>query len=631
MSPAAQTTPLVAALEELGPHDHLCSIYENQPEHFAVAMPFIRIGLDRGEKCLYIADDGTEDVVRDAMAAEGIDVERSVAMGALAVAGKEDAYLREGVFNPEWMFTFWKEATAKALDEGFSALRATGETEWVLRGAPGMQRWMEHESRLTRVLADNRCLALCQYNRNLFPPELILDVIRTHPTVAYRGTLCKNMYFVPPEECLATNQAAREVERLLTSIRDREEIEYAMRRQRDDLQNSEQRLRRSEAYLVEGQRISHTGSWAWTVSSGDLFWSAQHFRILGLDPDMVAPTSQMFFDRIHPDDRALTHAAFQRAVRDRSDFDHDYRIVRPDGTVRHIHSLAHPVFHPSGDVTEYVGTVIDVTDRKLADDALRTMQAELARAARATTMGQLTGSIAHEVNQPLAAVVANGSACLRWLAGATPNLEEAREALVRIIRDANRASEVIARIRALFEKTTSERERVDLNQSIQAVLTLARGELHKNGVTLRAELAEGLPPVLGDRVQLQQVVLNLIMNAIEAMAGRDAPPELVIASEKHDAGRVRVTVRDSGPGLDPESLTRVFEAFYTTKPQGMGIGLSISHTIIAAHGGRLWGARNSGSGMTFQFTLPVFEGEGDRFIDGERFVDGDRLIDGDRL
>src|SRR5580765_1922427 len=190
MSLAAQRTPLIAALERLGPHDHLCSIYESPQEHYAVAIPFIRIGLDRGEKCIYIADDGTVGDVREAMQAEEIDV---------VLATKEQAYLEHGSFHPDWMFTFWKEATQMAMGEGFSAVRATGETEWVLRGGRGLERWMEYESKLTHTLCESNCSALCQYNRCLFPPELILDVIRTHPVVVYRGTVCRNMYYVPPD------------------------------------------------------------------------------------------------------------------------------------------------------------------------------------------------------------------------------------------------------------------------------------------------------------------------------------------------------------------------------------------------------------------------------------------------
>src|SRR2546429_9070535 len=239
MSLAAQRTPLIAALEQLGPHDHLCSIYENPQEHYAVAIPFIRIGLDRGEKCIYIADDGTVGDVRQAMQSEGIDVERATASKALVLATKEQAYLKHGSFHPDWMFTFWKKATQLAMSEGFSAVRATGETEWVLRGGRGLEGWMEYESRLTHTLPESNGSALCQYNGRLFPPELLLDVIRTHPLVVYGGTGCRNLYHVPPDEFLGTNQTAREVERVVTNIRDRERVE-------DDLHEQVTECKRAE-------------------------------------------------------------------------------------------------------------------------------------------------------------------------------------------------------------------------------------------------------------------------------------------------------------------------------------------------------------------------------------------------
>ena len=235
-------TPLLTALERLGPHDHQSLIYESPEDRFAVAIPFIRIGLDRGEKCIYIADDGMEAGVRDAMRSQGIDVERAVETNSLVIATKEDAFLKYGAFDPERMPTFWADATAEATRQGFSALRATGETEWLLSNPPGRERWMEYESRLTHVLASLNCFALCQYNRQLLPPEFILHVIRTHPTVIYRGVVCRNMYHVPPDEFLASDQTAREVERLLTTIRERAEIEYTLRQQRNELRTLANRL-----------------------------------------------------------------------------------------------------------------------------------------------------------------------------------------------------------------------------------------------------------------------------------------------------------------------------------------------------------------------------------------------------
>jgi PAS domain S-box-containing protein len=610
MSLAVQTTPLIAALEQLGPHDHFCSIYESPQEHYAVAIPFIRIGLDRGEKCIYIADDDTVGDVRQAMQSEGIDVDRAIASKALVLATKEQAYLEHGSFHPDWMFTFWKKATQLAMSEGFSALRATGETEWVLRGGRGLERWMEYESRLTHTLSENNCSALCQYNRRLFPPELILDVIRTHPMVVYGSTVCRNLYYVPPDEFLGTNQTAREVERLLTNIRERERVEDALREQLTERRRAEEELRRSEAYLAEGQRISHTGSWGWNVATGELFWSREHFRICGFDPETAKPSYPMFLERIHPKDRLFVKQTVDRAVRERSDLEMDYRIVLTDGSTKYLQSLGHPVIRESGDLVEFVGTVMDVTERKRAEEALREAQAELAHVTRVTTLGELTSSIAHEVNQPLAAVVNNASACLRWLAGQAPNLEEARQSAALIIADGHRAGEIISRIRALARKAPPRRDWVNINETILEVIALARSEVHRNRVSTQTQLSSDVPLILGDRIQLQQVILNLIINAIEAMSEiSEGPRELQVVTRKDESQGVLVTVRDSGPGLDPDSLGHLFTAFYTTKPQGMGMGLAISRSIIEAHGGRLWAVPNDGPGATFQFTLPKYEQE----------------------
>ena len=255
-------------------------------------------------------------------------------------------------------------------------------------------------------------------------------------------------------------------------------------------------------------------------------------------------------------------------------------------------------------------SIMDITERKRAQEALQKAQAELAHVTRVTMMGELATSIAHEVNQPLAAVVTNGNACQRWLAGAPPNLDEARECLRRIIRDGNRASEVIARIRALVKKSSPAKTRLDLSEAIQEVLLTTNTEARRHRVLVRTELAAGLPAVRGDRVQLQQVILNLVMNGIESMkAVAERPRELVIESRLHESGQVLVAVRDSGVGLEPQSLERVFEAFYTTKTEGMGMGLSISRSIIEAHGGRLWATANHDHGATFQFALPTNNGD----------------------
>src|SRR5215813_43695 len=307
---------------------------------------------------------------------------------------------------------------------------------------------------------------------------------------------------------------------------------------------------------------------------------------------------------VHTEDLARFVDEWRAALAEGKPLETEARLRRADGEYRWLLIRAVPLRDETGKVVKWYGTSADVEDLKRAEEALSKSQAELAHVTRVTTMGELAASIAHEVNQPLSAIVNNGSACMRWLDGVAPNLDEAREAARRIIRDGNRAGEVITRIRALLRKTDTEKARLDINQTIREVVTLTRNEATGKGVTMRLDLAAGLTPVLGDRVQLQQVILNLNMNGIEAMApvtGR--PRELLICSRPHESDKTLITVRDSGVGLDAQNLEKIFDAFYTTKSQGLGMGLAIGRSIVEDHGGRLWAEPNDGPGATFQFTL----------------------------
>jgi PAS domain S-box-containing protein len=538
---------------------------------------------------------------------------------------------------------------------------------------------------------------------------------------------------------------------------------------------AEEALRRSESYLAEAQRLSHTGSWAGAPGAGEIrYWSEECYRVLGFDTHGGQPRFETFFQRIQPDDQAKTMEQLERARREKTEFQFDYRIVHPGGDVRDILTVGHPVFSPAGDLVEYVGTVIDVTERKRAEalrdgesrilemiardaplkeileqlvrvveaqfagllcsvllldedgqhvrhgaapslpkpyndaidglcigpkggscgtamyrrepvvvtdilqdplweayrdvaepyglracwstpilahsgkalgsfamyyreprspsppetralemathlagiaierklareerERLRQAQADLAHINRVTTMGELTASLAHEVNQPIAASVTNANTCLRWLTRDRPDVEEARQAAMRIVKDGTRAAEIVSRIRLLFKKGATQRELVDVNEIIREMIVLLRGEATRYAISVRAELETDLPQVTGDRVQFQQVLMNLMINGIDAMKDVDGMRELTIQSKSGENGQVLISVSDTGVGLPPQEADKIFNAFFTTKPHGTGMGLRISRSIIESHGGRLWAADNAPRGASFCFTLPT--------------------------
>jgi PAS domain S-box-containing protein len=487
-------------------------------------------------------------------------------------------------------------------------------------------------------------------------------------------------------------------------------------------------LRRSEAYLAEAQRLSDTGSFGWRLSTGEILWSEETFRMFQYD-QTTKPTMELVLQRVHPEDAAFVKQTIERASPDGKDFDFEHRLLMPDGSVKYVHVVAHAVSDESGSI-EFVGAVMDVTERKCAEaelreseeqwrdvfennptmyfmvdasgsvigvnpfgagqlgyridelvgqpvlgvfpesereavqrniavcleqlgrakswearkvrkdgtvirvretakavprlngpivliacediteqkraeEALRQAQADLAYVSRATTMGELTASLAHEVNQPITAAVTNANTCVRWLAGGTPNIEEARDAAMRSAKDGTRAAEIISRIRQLFKKGTPERKLVDVNEVIREMIVLLRGEATRYSISVRTALGADLPQVMGDRVQLQQVMMNLIMNSIDAIKDVGGTRELAIKSQRAENEQLLVTVSDTGVGLPGQQADEIFNAFFTTKLQGTGLGLSISRSIVESHGGRLWAAGNTPRGASFHFTLPT--------------------------
>jgi PAS domain S-box-containing protein len=366
----------------------------------------------------------------------------------------------------------------------------------------------------------------------------------------------------------------------------------------------EDALRRSDTYLAEAQRLSLTGSFGWKVSNGELFWSEESFRILGYDR-ITKPSLELLIQRTHPTDIARVRQLIDRASREAKDWELEHQLLMPNGSVKSVHVVARAGRDELGRV-EFVGAIMDVSAAKRAEQELRQAQAELAHVTRVTTLGELMASIAHEVTQPIAGVVTNADAALNWLGAEPPNLDEVREVLGQIAKDGERAGDVIHRIRALVKKTPPRMARLDVNEAVLDVIALTRSELLRHGVSVQTQLATGLPLIEGDRIQLQQVILNLILNAVEAMSGIDeGAREMRISTGRQASNGVLVTVRDFGAGLDPQSVDHLFKAFYTTKPDGLGMGLAISRSIIEAHGGRLWATANEPRGGVFQFTLPL--------------------------
>ncbi len=651
----------------------------------------------------------------------------------------------------------------------------TGDTAWLEK--KDWKDFCEYEESLNLAVANQRLAVLCTYPLAACGAAEILDVVRTH-----QFAVTKRRGGWDVIETAGHKQAKAEIKRLNEELEQRviertSELTVANRELTKEViqrQLAEEALRRSESYLAEAQRLSHTGSWAGAPGTGEIrYWSEECYRVLGFDPHKGLPRFETFFRRIHPDDQTRTVEQLERASGERTEFEFDFRIVHPGGDVRDIHTVGHPVFSPSGDLVEYVGTVIDITERKRAEalrdgeshilemtardapleeilenlvhvveaqfpgllcsallldedgqrarhgaapslpeaynkaidglcigpkagscgtamyrrepvvvtdilqdplweayrdiaqlyglracwstpilahsgktrgsfamyyreprspstaetralemathlagiaierkvareerERLRQTQADLAHINRVSTMGELTASLAHEIKQPITAAVINARTCLRWLGRDDPDVAEACEAASRLVTDVTRAADIISRISLPFKKGALQHESVDVNELIREMIVLLRSEANRYSISMRTELAEALPEVIADRVQLQQVLMNLMLNGIDAMKETTDGGELTIKSKAGD-GQLLISVSDTGAGLPPEKSDQVFRAFFTTKNNGTGMGLPISRSIIESHGGRLWVSDTSGRGATFQFTLPV--------------------------
>jgi signal transduction histidine kinase len=365
-----------------------------------------------------------------------------------------------------------------------------------------------------------------------------------------------------------------------------------------------QELRREKAYLAEGQSLTHAGSWACNLVKRQIVHSSdENARLYGFDPSRGPIPFDHYYKTILAEDESAISAKLGNAISEGADYDVEFRIRRTDGAIRFLRGIGH--HNPSQEIGEYVGITMDITEQKHAEqerERLRQLEADLAHINRVNMMGELAAALAHEIKQPIAAAAANAGACLGFLNGEDPDIVEAREAASATIGCARRAAEIIDHVRSLFKKSFPKREAVDLNELIREVYLLLKNDIRRNAVTVQLELAENLPKIAGDRVQLEQVLMNLMLNAIEAM--HDAKGDLTITSESTDDGHLSIAVSDTGVGIPADKIDQIFDTFFTTKPQGTGMGLAISRSIVESHGGRLWATSNPERGSTFQFTLP---------------------------
>jgi PAS domain S-box-containing protein len=602
----AHATPLLTVLEQLTPPEHLCSIYESREEHYTAAIPFIRIGLERGEKCIYVADDGTEPVVREAMSAHGIDVERAIAIGSLVLETKETAYLRPGSFDPKWMFRFWAEATAAAVSQGFSALRVTGETEWVSRGAAGLERWMEYETRLPDALADLKCLALCQYNRRIFPPELLLEIIRTHPTVIYRGVVCRNMYHVPPDELIGPNQAEREVDRLLANLWEREEVEHQLRQQRDELRESDARSRHQLEEIRRADAALRSSEDRWR-----LIFENSAIGIVLADPsgrfveanrafqELVGYTNQelrtlTYVDITHEADlRRSAEAVHDLASGTMREVQLEKRYRHKDG--RFIWVRATGTVIPGSDRSHWymIGLVEDVTARKSTQKELDASVSQLHTLAGRLMHAQdderrRIARMLHETTAQDLAALKMHLVRLSRTAGALTDAD--RSLLTESITFAEQSMQEIRTLSYLLHPPF-----LDETGLLAALRWYVAGYAERSGVSVDLDLPEDLERLPMDtETALFRVVQESLINIHRHAGSRTARIRL-----RSDAESLVLEIADSGHGMPAAALTHIRGG-----GGGAGVGIAAMSERLERLGGRL-DIESSDQGTTVRARLPL--------------------------
>lgn len=585
---------LTSAIAKVGVHDHLCLIYETQAEQFAAVIPYMRIGLGRNEKCIYVADDNTATTVIEAMKAADIDVDTKVQSGQLAIITKQDAYLKQGFFDPDWMIGFLKRSTDEAKAAGFAALRVTGEMTWMLGGDPGSERLMEYEAKLNYFFPENDALAICQYNRSRFSPEVIKDVISTHPLVIYGGMVCRNFYYIPPDDFLAEKQPETEITRLLANIRSRAELDEALR-------SSEERMR----LFFERQLVGMA------ITSPDKGWIQVNDRLckmLGYSREEL--TRLTWAEMTHPDDLASEVRQFERMLNGEIEsYTLEKRLFRKDGNIVFTNLAVGCVRRSDGSVDYALALLEDSTERKQAEESVRQLNEELVAALNAAEAANreieaFAYSVSHDLRAPLRHI--DGFlGLLKKRIG--PTLDEESE------RYMNTVSQAALRMAALIDDllyflrmraVEMQCEQVSLGDLVLDVIRHSESETRGRAIDWRLG---PLPVVTGDRSMLHIVLLNLISNALKFTRPRERS-EIAITSIPGAATETVICVRDNGVGFDMRYVNKLFGVFQRLHGmeefEGTGIGLANVRRIIERHGGRCWAEGKVDEGASFYFALP---------------------------
>ena len=752
---------------------HFCLFYETRSDLLETLVSYCKAGLESQEFCLWVvAEPLTREDAKKALKRAVPELDRYLTEQTIEIVAARDWYLQDGTFDLKRVIKGWNEKLARASAKGYAGVRVTGDTAWLEK--KDWKDFCEYEESLNQAIAGQRLAVLCTYPLAACGAAEILDVVRTHQ---FAVTKRRGSWDVI--ETAGHKQAKAEIKRLNGELEERVlertgelmAVNAKLTKEVLQRQRAEEALQRSEAYLAEAQRISHTGSFGWDVSSGKIFWSEETFRILECDQS-TEPTVELVLLRTHPEDRALVGQTIDRAVQERRAFDFEHRLLIPDGSIKYVRVVGHPAKTTGPGEVKFVGAITDVTERRRAEtlrdeesrilemiardahleeilenlvrvveaqfagflcsvllldedgqhmrhgaapslpkpyieaidglsigpkagscgtamyrrelvvvtdiledplweeyrsvaepygfrscwstpilahsgkplgsfamyyreprgpnpsearalemathlagiaierkmareerERLRQVQADLAHLSRVTTMGELTASLAHEIRQPISAALTNAKTCLLWLGRDVPDPGEAREAAARLVADVTRAADIIGRISSLFKKGALQHELVDVNELIQDMIILLRNEGNRYSISIRTELAEDLPKIMADRVQLQQVFMNLMLNGIDAMKETSGAGALTIKSNTDDH-HLLISVTDTGVGLPREQADQIFRAFFTTKKNGTGMGLPISRSIIESHGGQLWATGSPGEGATFMFTLP---------------------------